>query len=137
MPAVQLKHSFGELTLMGPREPPKCTPNGSPPDFQRNTSLYGIDRFVSMRTLELQHRFGEPTLMGPGRAPKGNPKWGPTRLPAKYIFVWYRSIRLDAYSQFTTSSGEPTIMGPHRSGPIAHPCLLNNMNSSINCVHVS
>ena len=58
-------------------EPPKGTPNGTrngaPPDFHRNTPLYGINRFVSMRTLNLQHRFEEPTLMGPGRAPKGHP----------------------------------------------------------------
>ena len=56
-----------------------------------------------MSTVQLKHSFGEPTLMGPGGAPKGHPKWGPTRLTPKYTFVWYQSIRLDAYFQFTTS----------------------------------
>ena len=125
MPTVQLKHSFGEPTLMGPggapkghptsteihhcmvsidssrcvlsiyniglenrpswgpREPPKGTPNGTPPDFHRTTPLYGIDRFVSMHTLTLQHSSGPP--------------------------------------------GAPQI-GHRRSGPIAHPCLLQTEN---------
>ena len=46
-----------------PGEPPRCTPNGAPPDFHRNTPLYVIDRFVSMHTLNLQHFSGEPTIM--------------------------------------------------------------------------
>ena len=78
MPTVQLKHCFGEPTLMRPERSPKGTPNGAPPDFRRNTPLYGIDRFVSMHTLNLQHSTGEPTIMGPGST-KGHPQMDPHR----------------------------------------------------------
>ena len=56
---------------------PKGTPNGAPPDFHRNTYLYGIDRFVSMHSLNLQHSSGEPTIITPGST-KRQPKWAPS-----------------------------------------------------------
>ena len=77
MPTVQLKHSYGEPTLIEPGEPPEGTPNGAPPDFHRNAPLYGINRFVSMHTLNLQHSSGEPTFMGPGST-KGHPRRAPS-----------------------------------------------------------
>ena len=63
----------------GPREPPKGTPNGTPPDFHRNTPLYGIDRFVSMHTLNLQHSSGPP-----GAPQMGHRRSGPIAHPCLF-----------------------------------------------------
>ena len=76
-----------------PGEPQKGNPNGTPPDFHRSTPLYGIDRFVSMRTLNLQHSSGEPTIMGPRehqRAPQMGPhRSGPIAHPCLFLSLDY------------------------------------------------
>ena len=101
MPTVQLKHSFGEPTLMGPGGAPKGRPKWVPTRLSPKCALYGINQFVSMHTL--QHSLGEPILMGPPGALKGTPN-GALPHPAftEIHLEWYQSTRLESYSSFTT-----------------------------------
>ena len=135
MPTVQLKHFFGEPTLMGPGGAPKCLPGGAP------KSKFLEIRQVSCLSLRLDAYCSAETFFwrldphgargSPQRAPQMGPH--PTSTEIHLCMVSIDSSRC-ILSIYNILLGEPTIMGPrehqraplmgpHRSGPIAHPCL--------------
>ena len=135
MPTVQLKHSFGEATLMEPGGAPKC-PQGVAP----------ISKSIEMRqvwclSLRIDAYYSAETFFwrtdphgargNPQKAPQMGPHPTSTEIHLCMVSIDSSRCVLSIYNILldNRASCPPTEhqrapqMGPHRSGPIAHPCL--------------